>query len=155
MNGIDGTSTKQRLPKVIAAMNEQQRTFLTAKSFAVAGASNDREKYGNIVLRKLLSTGRTVVPINPKADLIEGLAAFASVVDVVPVPESLSIVTPTEITLAIVRDAIRVGVKNIWMQPGAENDQASVEARAAGLNVIDDGSCVLVALSLEKTHPQP
>jgi predicted CoA-binding protein len=37
------------------------------------------------------------------------------------------------------------------MQPGAEDDQASAEARAAGLNVIDDGSCILVSLSIERS----
>ena len=86
-------------------MNEQQRQFLSAETFAVAGASSDREKYGNIVLRKLVSTGRTVVPINPKADQIEGLAAYASVADIVPVPESLSIVTPPEVTRVVVKPA--------------------------------------------------
>ena len=35
-------------------MTSYQIAFLRSKSFAVAGASNNREKYGNIVFRALL-----------------------------------------------------------------------------------------------------
>jgi len=39
------------------------------------------------------------------------------------------------------------------MQPGAEDSKGSQAARDAGLNVIDDGSCVLVLLAIEsKKH---
>jgi len=33
------------------------------------------------------------------------------------------------------------------MQPGAEDEQAAEAARLAGIDVIDDGSCVLVLLA--------
>jgi hypothetical protein len=33
------------------------------------------------------------------------------------------------------------------MQPGTEGEHASESAREAGINVIDDGSCVLVLLA--------
>jgi predicted CoA-binding protein len=52
--------------------------------------------------------------------------------------------------LSVVQDAIQNGVKAIWFQPGAENEQASQLARKAGLDVVDDGSCILVALA---RHP--
>jgi hypothetical protein len=42
--------------------------------------------------------------------------------------------------------AIAKGVKNLWMQPGAESEAAVAMAEAAGLNVIADGSCLLVVL---------
>jgi predicted CoA-binding protein len=96
----------------------------------------------------LLASGRTTYPLNPKLSTVEGHEAFASVADLQQVPESLSIVTPPGITRQIVDEAIRAGVKNIWMQPGAEDEQASRSARGAGINVIDDGSCILVVLAL-------
>ena len=46
----------------------------------------------------------------------------------------------------IVQQAIGKGIENVWMQPGAESD-ASVEAcQRAGINVLADGSCLLVVL---------
>ncbi|XZE33900.1 CoA-binding protein [Pirellulaceae bacterium SH501] len=123
--------------------------FLKATSFAVAGASRDRAKYGNKVFRALIASGRTVYPLNPSAVTIEGHPAFASIAAIATAPESVSIVTPPQVTRQIVEQAIAAGVKNIWMQPGAEYAEASNLARKAGLNVIDDGSCILVLLARE------
>jgi len=121
-------------------------SFFAGKCFAVAGASSDRSKYGNIVFRALLESGRRVYPINPKAELIEGHPSFQCLSDLPEVPDSLSIVTPPEVTRRIVADAIALGIKNLWMQPGANDPLASESARATGAQVIDDGSCILVLL---------
>lgn len=123
--------------------------FLSAASFAVAGASTNREKYGNKVFLALKNSGREVFPINPNASDVEGAVAFSSVLELPTPAESLSIVTPPAVTRQVIADAISAGVKHVWMQPGAEDPQASRAARDAGLNVIDDGSCVLVLLALE------
>ena len=124
--------------------------FLAAKTFAVAGASRDRSKYGNKVFQALVASGRTVYPLNPSAPEVEGHPAYATIADLPEVPESLSIVTPPHVTREVIQQAIAAGVKNIWMQPGAEDSQGSKLAREAGLNVIDDGSCVLVLLALQR-----
>ena len=121
--------------------------FLSAKSYAVAGASRDRSKYGNQVFKALVQSGRNVVPINPSAQEIEGHRVYPSVAQLPVVPESLSIITPPHITRTVIDEAIQAGVKNIWMQPGAEDAAASSAARRAGLTVIDDGSCILVLLA--------
>jgi predicted CoA-binding protein len=121
--------------------------FLAADTFAVAGASSRPHKYGNKVFRALLASGRATYPLNPAQDEIEGHRAYSSIAELPLVPEALSIVTPPEVTRKIVADAIAAGVKYIWMQPGAEDEQAIKSARAAGINVIDDGSCILVLLA--------
>lgn len=130
-------------------MNEKIKDFLAAKTYAVAGASAKPEKYGHRVFKALLGSGRDVYPLNPTATEIEGHQAYASIDQLPAVPEALSIITPPKVTRKIVADAIAAGVKHVWMQPGAEDPQASQLAREAGLNVIDDGSCILVLLSWE------
>ncbi|TWU19833.1 CoA-binding protein [Allorhodopirellula heiligendammensis] len=121
--------------------------FLAAKTYAVAGASNRPHKYGNKVFRALLAAGRETYPLNPAQDEIEGHRAYPTITDLPILPEALSIITPPEVTRSVVADAIAAGVKHIWMQPGAEDEHASEAAREAGLNVIDDGSCILVLLA--------
>jgi len=123
-------------------------TFLSARSFAVAGASTDRSKYGNKVFQALVASGRTVYPLNPTAAEVEGQPAYGSIADLPVVPESVSLVTPPHVSREVIRQAIAAGVKNIWMQPGAEDAQGAELARQAGLNVIDDGSCILVLLAI-------
>jgi predicted CoA-binding protein len=127
-------------------MKDSVENFLAAETYAVVGASSNRAKFGNRVFRAILASGRHASPINPTASQVEGHTAYASIADLPVVPDSISIITPPHITREIVADAITAGVKNIWMQPGAQDDDASQSARAAGLNVIDDGSCILVLL---------
>lgn len=121
--------------------------FLAGDVFAVAGASSNREKYGNKIFRRLIETGHRTHPLNPSSNQIEEHPAYARIGDLPEVPDSLSIVTPPAITRKVVADAVAAGVKVIWMQPGAEDDEASNAARAAGIKVIDDGSCLLVLLA--------
>src|SRR3954464_3968799 len=53
-----------------------------SKVVAVIGASNDRHKFGNRAVRAYQRQGYTVIPINPHEKEIEGLKAYASVLDV-------------------------------------------------------------------------
>lgn len=120
--------------------------FLAAGPFGVAGASTNRDKYGNKVLRAYLQNGHTAYPINGRADEVEGQRAFA---DVAALPEdvgALSIITPPAITEQVVDDALARGIRELWMQPGAESAAAIERAEAEGANVIHGGPCVLVVL---------
>lgn len=132
-------------------MSQQQIDFLSSRTFAVAGASNDREKYGNRVFRALLQyvtdePQRRVFPINPREREVESVPAFKTLQEVPAPVEALSIVTPPPVTRQIVADAIEAGIKQVWMQPGAEDDQAVAAAVDAGLLVIAGGPCILVAM---------
>jgi len=120
--------------------------FLEAGPFAVVGASVDRSKYGNKVLRCYQQHGREVYPINARTDEVEGLKAYPSLA-ALPVPvKAISVITPPAITEQVVRDAAAAGVTHIWMQPGAESDEAVREAEASGMAVIAGGPCLLVVL---------
>lgn len=125
---------------------EQIQEFLAGRRFAVVGASVDREKYGNKVLRAYLQNHRDVVPVNPSAGKIEGVKAYADLASVPEPIDGVSIVTPPKVTEQVVEQAVARGVRNIWMQPGAESPSAIDAARRAGANVIAGGPCVLVAL---------
>jgi len=111
---------------------------------AVAGASNNREKYGNIIVRNLRGKGYTVVPLNPREGTVEGLAAFKSVRDLdVPV-DLLVLVTPPPATLAILKDAAARGVRAVWLQEGSFDDAVLDFARGAPFKTVYD-ACVMVA----------
>jgi predicted CoA-binding protein len=132
-------------------MKDRIDRFLAAEAFGVAGASTNRDKYGNKVLRCYLQNGKKAIPINPRAQIIEGQPCEASVKDLPPEVRSLSIITPPRITEQIVEDAIAKGIENIWMQPGAQSPLAVARCEQAGLNVIADGSCLLVVLGYRES----
>ena len=120
--------------------------FLSGELFAVAGASRDRSKYGNKVLRCYLQAGRRAIPVNPHETEIEGEHCVPSVTALTETVHGLSIITPPEVSVGIVEEAARTGIRRVWMQPGAESDEAIEVASSAGMLVIAGGPCVLVAL---------
>jgi predicted CoA-binding protein len=125
---------------------ERIQAFLASGSFAVVGASTDRSKYGNKVLRCYQQHGRKVYPVNPKAPAVEGLRAYPSLTDLPEHVPAISVITPPAATEQVVREAHAVGVKHVWMQPGAESDDAIRTAEALGMNVIAGGPCLLVVM---------
>jgi predicted CoA-binding protein len=124
----------------------QIKTFLAGKRFAVVGASQDRGKYGNKVLRVYQQNNIDAVPVNPTADEVEGLKAYPDLPSVPGSVDGVSIITPPRVTEQVVNQALSLGIKNIWMQPGAESTAAIDAATHAGANVIAGGPCILVAL---------
>ena len=118
--------------------------FLRQGPYAVVGASNDRAKYGNRVLRAYVHKGWKVYPVNPRESTVEGLQAYPDLKSLPETPRGVSIITPPKITERVVAEAADAGAKFVWMQPGAESPEAIRIARERGLEVIADGSCFLV-----------
>ena len=127
-------------------LQEQIRAFLAEGPFAVVGASRDRGKYGNKVLRAYLQQGLEVYPVNPREKEIEGLPAWPDLESLPGPVRGVSIVTPPAVTEQVVRQAAAAGVRRVWMQPGAESPEALRLAGQLGLEAIGGGPCVLVTL---------
>ncbi len=120
--------------------------FLAVGSFVVVGASADRAKYGNKVLRCYAQHDLPVVGVHPKLTTVENVPCYASLAAIPGAARAASIVAPPAAAAAIVADARASGVRHLWFQPGAEEPTAIAAARAAGLHVIANGPCLLVAL---------
>lgn len=118
--------------------------FLAQGPYAVVGASSDRAKFGNRVLRAYQHKGWKVYPVNPREPTIEGLTAYPDLKSLPEAPRGVSIITPPAVTERIVAEAADAGARFVWMQPGAESPEAIRIARERGLMVIADGSCFLV-----------
>lgn len=120
--------------------------FFTSGAYAVVGASKDRTKFGNKVLRCYLQNNLQVTPVHPLEKEIEGVACVNKLSQLNPEVKSISVITPPAITEKIVEEAQQQGIKNIWMQPGASSPEAIKKCQEYGINVVADGSCVLVEL---------
>jgi predicted CoA-binding protein len=127
-------------------MLEQIELFFTSSAYAVIGASTNREKFGNKVLRCYLQHYKRVYPVHPTEGFIEGLVCINNIADLPETVASISIITPPIITEKVVEQAIKKGIKNIWMQPGAESETSIENCLKNHVNVIAKGPCILVEL---------
>ncbi len=120
--------------------------FLAGQVFAVAGASRDREKYGNKVLRCYLQNDLIAWPVHPTEEEVEGVPCSPDLASLPEPVHGLSIITPPAVTSELVEQAAQAGIKRVWIQPGAESNEAISKAKDLGLTVIAGGPCLLVAL---------
>ena len=111
---------------------------------AVIGASSNRNKFGNRAVRAFQQQGYTVVPINPHEAAVEGLTAYASVLDVPGTIDMASFYLPPEIGLQVIDDVARKGIPEVWLNPGAESD--ALIARAKALHIQPIVACSIVAI---------
>jgi len=125
-------------------MREAITAFFRSKVVAVVGASRDERKYGFKVYRRLKSLGRyTVYPVNPRTDAIDDDRCFKNLAALPEPPDAVIFITPPPRTAAVMREALGLGVKTFWMQPGAEGPESIRLAEEAGANLVH-GRCVLV-----------
>ena len=126
-------------------MNDKEKiqAFLGAGPFAVVGASTDRNKYGNKVLRCYLQHGLKAYPVHPKASKVEGQPCFPSLRELPEPVRAASVITPPPMTERVVEDAHASGVEFVWMQPGAESQAAIDYCHEHGIQVIHD-ACAMV-----------
>jgi len=111
---------------------------------AVVGASRDRHKFGNKALRAFRDAGHTVIPINPHETEVEGLKAYASVLDV-PFPIDMATVyVPPEIGEPLMEELARKQIPEVWLNPGADSD--AVIARARALQIQPIVACSIVGI---------
>ena len=117
--------------------------FVNRRVWAVVGASQDRNKYGNRVFRSLRQAGYVVYPVNPNCTEVEGAETYARLADLTETPEVVNLVVPPAVTEQIVRQAHELGLTRIWMQPGAESDEAIAYCEERGMQVVYD-ACAMV-----------
>ncbi len=118
--------------------------FLQSEVFAVAGVSSKPNKFGNKIFKCYQQKGFQVIPIHPLEKEIEGVACVADISELPAEVVSISVVTPPAVTERLVVRAAEKGIKNIWMQPGAESPAAVAFCQQQGINIISGGPCVLV-----------
>ena len=113
----------------------------TTKTIAVVGLSDKPDRDSHEIAGYLQQAGYRIIPVNPTIKETLGEKAYKSLRDV---PERVDVVQifrrPEEVP-AIVDDAIAIGAKVVWMQPGTENEEAAERAEAAGLGAVT-GACM-------------
>ncbi len=124
-------------------MNQSIETFIHCRRIAVVGASRNPRKFGHAALRELAARGYDVVPVHPSADTIAGIPAVPHLTDLTEPVDAVLIVLPPEKAKEALREAASAGVRDIWLQRGAESPD--VVALAADLGLVPvTGKCILM-----------
>lgn len=107
------------------------------KTIAVFGVSQDSSKYGYKIFHTLLQKGFKVYGINPKGGQVDGQNLYVLAADVPGIIDVAIMVIPPAALLGAVEQCKAKGVKEIWFQPGAQEDSAFVLATATGIRAVN------------------
>lgn len=118
----------------------------TQKTVAVIGASTNRAKFGNRAVRAYQAQGYRVIPIHPSEPIIEGLPAFKSVLDVPVAIDIATFYVPADVGERIIEEVVAKGIREVWLNPGADSDALIDKTRALGVRPVV--ACSIVALGL-------
>jgi predicted CoA-binding protein len=124
-------------------MEELIKEFMTKKRFAVIGATDNKEKYGNRIFKNLTSRGYEVYPVNPNLKEIEGVKCYPDIADIPVKVDVVDFVVPPKVTESILKECKKLGLDNIWLQPRSESDAAIAFCHENKFKVVY-GTCVML-----------
>jgi predicted CoA-binding protein len=110
----------------------------TARTIAFVGASANASRPSYFAMTYLKAKGYRIIPVNPgqAGKEILGQRVYASLAEIEESVDIVDIFRAPEAAPAIVREAIAIGAKVVWMQLGVRNDEAAKLAEDAGLKVV-------------------
>jgi len=112
------------------------RIYEETDTIAVVGASTTEGKPGHDIPEYLQSQAYRIIPVNPRGGEILGERSYPSLHDIDEHVDVVDVFRPPEEAEAIAREAIAIGAKTLWFQPGTHTDEAVALAMAAGLTAV-------------------
>jgi predicted CoA-binding protein len=118
--------------------DEIEKILNEFRVIAMVGLSADPQKASSFVANYLLNAGYTVVPVNPKADVILGQKVYRTLEEIPFAVDLVDVFRPAAECDALVEEAILVKARGFWQQLRIINLEAAERARTAGLlSVVD------------------
>lgn len=138
-----------KLPASVAA-------FLAGRRFAVAGVSRSAGGSANLIFRKLRDSGYEVVPVNPRADSLEGVPCYPDLLSVPGAVDGVVIATHPGAAAGIVREAAARGIRQVWfhrsVDAGSVSDEALRECTAHGIAPVVGGCPLMYCEPVDVAH---
>ena len=100
--------------------------FISSRVIALVGASNNKEKDSNKVMKFLQRAGYKVIPVNPTSinSFIHGEKVYGSLKDISQKVDIVDVFRPSEEAEEIANQTINIGANVLWLQLNIQSDKA-------------------------------
>ncbi|MBI3976149.1 MAG: CoA-binding protein [Armatimonadetes bacterium] len=119
-------------------MKELGTILEETKTIAVVGLSPNPDRPSHDIAKYLQAQGYRIIPVNPTVETVLGERSYPNLLAIPFAVDVVQIFRRPEEVSPIVDQAIQIGAKVVWMQPGIVHEGAAAKARAAGLKVVMD-----------------
>ncbi len=131
-------------------MNKEVQEFIQGKNFAVVGVSSNKQKFGSAIYTDLKDRGYKVFAVNPVLKEFAGDPCFANVGAINDKIDGVIVCIPPAKGEQVVKDTAAAGIKNIWLQQGADSPALVKQAQDLGLVTVA-GKCILMYMEPVKS----
>ena len=118
------------------------KDIFSFKDIAVVGLSPKPSRPSNYVSKYMLENGYNIIPVNPGHKSIFDIECFSSLDRI---PYSIDIVNVfrnSKYVLPIIKDALLIKSKVIWLQDGVESNEGKILALKSGIKFVSN-DCIL------------
>lgn len=119
------------------------KNFLAQKTLAVVGLSRSGDAFSNMVYKDLKSKGYRLFAVNPNAESIQGEKCYPNLSALPEKVGGVLLFTQPAVTEQVVKDAAAAGIRNIWIQQGAESAGALQFCEQNQLAAVS-GHCIMM-----------
>lgn len=112
-------------------MNKNQQDTVIRKllqqtrNIAVVGLSDKVNRDSYRVAQYMQEKGYRIIPVNPRVKTVLGEKAYSNILDIPEKVDIVNIFRSSDQVLPIVKDAINIKPKAIWLQLGIINNEAA------------------------------
>lgn len=115
------------------------------KVVAIVGASKEKFRYAHRAQLLLIDKGHTVVPINPKYDMINGIQCYPDLTSYPHKIDTITVYVRASILSDLVEEIIQTSPNRIILNPGTYDSSVINHLQQAGVEV--EIACTLVLLN--------
>jgi len=116
--------------------DDEIKQIFSLKNVAVIGMSRHPEKAAHFVPKYLSEQGFNILPVNPMSSEILNKKCYSSVTEIDEPIDIVDVFRPSDQVLPVVKEAIKMKPKVIWLQEGIHNQEAEELARKEGIKVV-------------------
>ena len=114
------------------------------ENVVVIGASENEERYSNKAMKMLTEYGHNPIPVAPARETILDRKVYARASDVAEKVDTVTMYVGPARQQGLMEQIIAINPKRVIFNPGTENPAAYDQLQAAGIEVIE--ACTLVML---------
>jgi len=133
-------------------MNQAIQDFINGNRIAVVGVSRDETKFGNTAFTELAARGYQVFAVHPAAQEIAGTPCYPNLTALQGKVDGALVTVSPQQAVSVLREAASIGLKNVWLQQGAESPEALALARDLGLNLVARKCVLMYAPPVRSLH---
>ena len=125
-------------------MRSPRDILADAATIAVVGASRYPEKAAHSVPFQLRRHGWRIIPVNPNTTELWGEPCYATLADIPEPVDLVNVFRPSADATDVVRQAIAIGAKAVWLQQDIVSPEGRRMAEAAGVDYVEDRCTAVV-----------